>query len=313
MTSMIVVAGEALIDIRMGPDRRLAAVRGGGPYNTARTIGRLGGEVAFLGVLSSDRFGRWLHETLALEGVDRSMAGTTESPTTLAITEVDEYGRATYRFHTAETSAPELKLDDVLAALATRPAAVHLGTLGLVLEPMASALATGIAQVGPGTLVMLDPNSRPRVVHDRSVWLDRVRAVMTRADIVKVSIEDLVYLSPGRDSIEAARALLDLGPAVVLLTDGPKDLRILTRNAEFEVPVPVVAVADTVGAGDAFGGGFLAHWIERGWGRHQLSDTDAVRETVTYAIAVAGATCRRPGADPPWRTDLDWPRGTSSR
>ena len=310
---MIVVAGEALIDILVRPDGRLAAVRGGGPYNTARTIGRLGGEVAFLGVLSSDRFGRWLHETLALDGVDRSMTGTTDAPTTLAIAELDEHGRATYRFHTAETSAPELTLDAVHAALATRPTAVHLGTLGLVLEPMASALTTGIARVDAGTLVMLDPNSRPRVVHDRSRWLERVRGVMARADIVKVSTEDLLYLSPATDPVEAARGLLDLGPTVVLLTDGPHAVRVLTRDAEFEVPVPAVAVADTVGVGDAFGGGFLAHWIERGWSRHQLSDADALREAVTYAVAVAGATCRRPGVDPPWRSDLDWPGSTSSR
>jgi fructokinase len=313
MASMIVVAGEALIDILVGPDGRRAAVRGGGPYNTARTIGRLGGDVAFLGALSSDRFGRWIHETLALDGVDRSMTIATESPTTLAIAELDEHGRATYRFHTSETSAPELTLDAVVAALATRPAAVHLGTLGLVLEPMASALATGIAGADSHTMVMLDPNSRPRVVHDRSRWLERVRGVMARADIVKVSTEDLVYLSPATDASEAARGLLDLGPAVVLLTDGPHDVRVMTREGAFEVPVAVVAVADTVGAGDAFGGGFLALWIERGWGRPELKDHGALREAVTYAVAVASATCRRPGADPPWRTDLAWPAGPLPR
>jgi fructokinase len=307
---MIIVAGEALIDILVRPDGRLAAVRGGGPYNTARTIGRLGGEVAFLGVLSSDRFGRWLHETLALDGVDRSMTSTTDAPTTLAIAELDEHGGATYRFHTAETSAPELTLNAVVAALATRPTAIHLGTLGLVLEPMASALATGIAGRDAHTVVMLDPNSRPRVVHDRSRWLERVRGVMADTDVVKVSTDDLVYLSPGAEPSEAARALLDLGPT---FTDGPHDVQVLTRETRFEVPVPSVQIADTVGAGDAFGGGFLAHWTERGWGRHQLSDVDALREAVTYAVAVAVATCRRPGADPPWRTDLDWAADTTSK
>jgi fructokinase len=128
-----------------------------------------------------------------------------------------------------------------------------------------------------------------------------------------VSIEDLRYLSPGRDAVEAARVLLEVGPAVVLLTDGPHDVRVLTRGGDFEVPVSAVAVADTVGAGDAFGGGFLAHWIERGRGRRHLGDADALREAVTYAVAVAGATCRRPGADPPWRTDLDWPGVTPVR
>jgi fructokinase len=303
---MIVVAGEALIDLLVHPDRRLMAIRGGGPFNTARTIGRLGGDVAFLGVLSTDRFGRWLHETLALDGVDRSMTRETEAPTTLAIVEVDEYGRATYRFHTVGTAAPELPLEAVVAALATLPAAVHVGTLGLVLEPMASALATGLVGADARTLVMLDPNSRPRVMHDRTTWLDRVRAVMTRADVVKVSSDDLTYLAPGSDVLLAARSLLDLGPAVVLLTHGARDVRILTRGDDVVIPVPAVPVADTIGAGDAFGGAFLARWIERGLGRAELADRAAVREAVTLAVEVASLTCRRPGAEPPWRTEVDW-------
>jgi len=311
MTPMIVVAGEALVDILVRPDGRLSAVRGGGPFNTARTIGRLGGDVAFLGVLSSDRFGRWLYETLALDAVDRSLATETEAPTTLAIAELDEHGRATYRFHTAETSAPELTLDAVVTALATRPTAFHLGTLGLVLDPMASALVAGLATAHQHTLVMLDPNSRPRVMHDRSVWLDRIRAVMARADVVKVSTDDLRYLSPGTEPLVAARALLEVGPAAVLLTDGDRDVHVFTRETAFELPVPRVEVADTVGAGDAFGGAFLARWIERGLGRRELSNVSALRDAVTVAITVASATCRRPGADPPWRTDLDWPAATA--
>jgi fructokinase len=306
MARMIVVAGEALIDLLVHPDRRLVAIRGGGPFNTARTIGRLGGDVGFLGVLSTDRFGRWLHETLALDGVDRSMTLTSEAPTTLAVVELEEYGRPTYRFHTAGTASPELTLGAVVAALATHPAALHLGTLGLVLEPMASALASGLASADERTLVMLDPNSRPRVMHDRTTWLDRVRTVMTRADVVKVSTDDLAYLAPGSDVLGAARALLDLGPAVVLLTDGARDVRVLTRGEDVVIPVPTVPVADTIGASDAFGGAFLARWIERGRGRADLADRAAVHEAVAFAVAVASATCRRPGAEPPWRADLAW-------
>ena len=55
---MIVVAGEALMDLIVAPDGSVAANPGGGPYNTARTIARLGQPVMFLGRISSDRFGR---------------------------------------------------------------------------------------------------------------------------------------------------------------------------------------------------------------------------------------------------------------
>jgi fructokinase len=301
---MIVVAGEALIDILVQPDGRLTAVPGGGPFNTARAIGRLGGQVAFLGRLSNDRFGGILRDGLAESGVDLSLAETTDAPTTLAIAELDDAGAASYRFHTTDTSSAALSPDAVEAALARRPRAVHLGTLALVLEPVADVLAAAIPAVGVETLVMLDPNCRPRVIRDRAAYLDRLDRVMTRADVVKVSIDDLAYLAPARPATTAAQAFLDRGVAVVLVTDGPGPVLIVTAAGVSQLPIPAVSIVDTVGAGDAFGGGFLARWIERGSGRDELADGDGVRDAVAFGIAVAVRTCQRAGADPPRRADL---------
>jgi fructokinase len=240
MHLVIVVAGEALIDLLVHPDGRLAAVPGGGPFNAARTIGRLGEEVAFLGRLSADRFGGVLRDALADDGVDLTMTEATEAPTTLAIAELDDLGQATYRFHTAETASPELSLEGVVGALAGRPRAFHLGTLGLVLEPMATALEAGLATAGDETLVMLDPNCRPLVIRDRATYIARLDRVTTRADVVKVSTDDLAYLAPGRGAAVAARRLLQLGPSVVLVTDGPRPVAVITSDGTLELPVPAV-------------------------------------------------------------------------
>ena len=301
---MIVVAGEALIDLIISPDGRLVAVPGGGPFNTARTIARLGLPVAFLGRLSDDRFGQNLRAVLSDDGVDLSLIESTSAPTTLAIAELDDVGAATYRFHTAETSAPGLSADAVRAALAIGPRALHVGALGLVLEPMAQAIVDGVKRADPTTLVMLDPNCRPLVIADRPGYLERVQPVLRRADIVKLSSDDLSYMAPGVSTVAAARDLLGHGPAAVLLTDGPKPVVGLTPTFTFELAVPDVAVVDTVGAGDAFGGAFLARWIERGFGRAELADDVALREAVARAIEVATLTCGRPGADPPRAGDL---------
>lgn len=302
--AMIVVAGEALIDLLVRPDGSLAAVPGGGPFNTARTIARLGLPVAFLGRLSDDGFGRTLRAALTGDGVDISLVESTPAPTTLAIAELDAAGAATYRFHTAETSAPGLSADAVAAALALSPLALHVGTLGLVLEPMAGAIVDGVARAAPTALVMLDPNCRPQVIADRPAYLERLDAVLRRADVVKLSSDDLAYLVPGVPAIAATRDLLGRGPAAVLLTDGPNPVIVLTPAFSFELSVPAVAVVDTVGAGDAFGGGFLARWIERGLGRAELADEGALREAASWAVEVAALTCRRPGADPPQRDEL---------
>ena len=307
MARMIVVAGEALIDLSVQPGGAVSATAGGGPFNTARTIGRLGGEVAFLGCLSRDRFGTTLRDALVADEVDLSLAGTTDAPTTLAIAELDEDGAATYRFHTAAPSAPQITDTGVTAALASRPRAFHLGTLGLVLEPMASALAQGLGVASDETLVMLDPNCRPAIISDRAGYLSRLETVLSRADVVKVSTEDLAYLDPGVPAIHAARALTGRGPAVVLVTDGARAVSVVSASAMSEIPVPAVAVVDTIGAGDAFAGAFLARWIERGLGRAALADPGAVGEAVALAIEVAAITCGRPGADPPRRAETGWP------
>jgi fructokinase len=71
------------------------------------------------------------------------------------------------------------------------------------------------------------------------------------------------------------------------------------------VVVPEVSIIDTVGAGDAFGAGFLARWLERGAGRDELADLAAVRDAAAFGVAVAVRTCQRPGADPPRRAELE--------
>lgn len=63
-------------------------------------------------------------------------------------------------------------------------------------------------------------------------------------------------------------------------------------------------VADTIGAGDAFGGGFLAAWIGAGHDRAGLDDEAAVIEATRSAIRVASFTCTRPGAEPPTAAEL---------
>ena len=238
--------------------------------------------------------------------MDLSFATETEAPTTLAVAELDALGAATYRFHTAETAAPGLTNADVDAAFATAPVAVHIGTLGLVLEPIATALADGIAHLARGTLLMVDPNCRPRVIPDRAAYVVRLHGVLARADVVKVSADDLDFLAPGRTALDGARDLLEVGATLVLLTDGARSVRLVGRSFEVELPVPPIRVVDTVGSGDAFGGGFLARWVERRLGRADLTDRSAVVEVASCAIEVASITCQRPGADPPTRAEVGW-------
>ena len=296
---MIVVAGEALIDRIESPDGRVVDVPGGGPYNVARTIALLGGTVAFLGRLSTDVWGELLRSRLIADGVDLRLTVSTDDPTPIASARVDRDGSATYVFQVEGSAAAGLVLHDIPGGLPPETAALHVGTLGLVLEPMATTIETLVGTLGADVLVMLDLNCRPSAIADPAAYRARIDQVLARTDVVKASVEDLAYLRPGAEALHAASGLLALGPPAVLLTDGARPVRIVTAAGVDELPIPPVRVVDTVGAGDAFGGGFISEWIGAGLPRGDAGRRESLISATAFAIAVAGLTTTRAGAEPP--------------
>jgi fructokinase len=302
---VILVAGEALYDLVVqGDSDDLHGHPGGGPFNTARTIGRLEQPVAYLGRMSGDRFGERMMGLLTEDGVDLRAVVRTNEPTTLALAEVDDEGVAKYRFYERGTSATGLTPEAALAALPDDVAILHVGTLGLTLEPSAAAVEAIVERVADSALIAVDPNIRPWVIHDEAGYRARLDRVLARSHVLKVSQEDLDWLCPGEPHVEAVRALLDRGPTVGLLTRGPNGALVVTRTAEVAVPAPRAKVVDTIGAGDAFGGGFVAWWSEHGLTREDVGTIDLAVEATTFACLVAARTCSRPGASPPYRSEL---------
>jgi fructokinase len=302
---MIVVAGESLIDLLVAPDGWVEAIPGGGPYNVARALGRLGRPVAFLGRLSTDRFGAILRANLAVEGVDLDLAPSTDAPTLLAVAELDATGGATYRFYAEGTAAPGLEPADVPGGLPPATTAFHVGTLGLVFEPIATTIEGLVATAPPDVLVMADPNCRPTAIRDPAAYRARLERILGRVDVLKVSVDDLAWLDPRSEPLASARRLLDRGPAAVLITDGSRQVRLLTRRGATELAVPLVRVVDTVGAGDAFGAGFLAAWTGAGRGRADLDDDATLVSATRFAIDVGSRTTTRAGAEPPTLAELE--------
>jgi fructokinase len=277
---------------------------GGAAFNTARTIGRLERPVGYLGRLSGDRFGERLERLLARDGVGLGSIVHTNEPTTLALAEVDGDGVARYRFYERGTAATGMRTEEALAALPERVDILHVGALALTLEPVASALEAVVERLSADALVLVDPNIRPWVIDDGNGYRERLERVLGNAHVVKVSEEDAEWLYPGVAPVAAVRSLLDQGPALGLLTRGPNGALVITRTAEVAVPAPRAKVVDTIGAGDAFGGGFLSWWSEHELTRDDLGTIDLAVEATAFACLVAARTCSRPGAEPPYRSEL---------
>ena len=301
---MIVVCGEALIDMIHKGDGSRRAAPGGGPFNTARALARLGVPTAFLGHLSQDPFGRELAGLLTTEGASLQLATTGPEPTTIAVAHVDSAGLAEYEFQVQGTSAPNLTLEMIPEQLPPEVNAIHLGTLGLVLEPIASSLRELVRREHSRRLVMLDPNIRLGLAPEGE-YRARLYEVASESTIVKASDADLAWLYPGLDYEQAAGRILDQGVSLVVVTLGAGGAFGAHRGATLRVAAPRVDVVDTIGSGDAFGAALLAWLHDHHAIRPDLCLEPAeLQAALEYACLAAAITCTRTGADPPWKREM---------
>ncbi|MER5768440.1 carbohydrate kinase [Streptomyces sp. NPDC001985] len=300
---MIVVAGESLIDlVPQGGGEPLPALLprpGGGPYNTAVALGRLGARAAFCSRVSTDAFGAALVDGLRSAGVDTSLVARGPEPTTLAVAAIDGNGSAGYGFY-AEGTAD--RLFELPPPLPDAVRAVAFGTCSLVLEPGASAYEELMRrEAGRGRFILLDPNIRAGLIPDPDAYRARFAGWLPSVSLLKLSEEDADWLGgvPGGPD----------GPAAVVLTRGGEGLTVRTRGGpEVSVPAVPVTVADTIGAGDTVNAALLHGLAARDAlsapGLAALGET-AWRDLLGFAARASAITCSRPGAEPPYADELD--------
>ncbi|WP_308119340.1 PfkB family carbohydrate kinase [Streptomyces sp. JJ38] len=273
---------------------------GGGPANTAAALARLGTPTRFLGRLSADVFGRLFRTRLTDAGVDLDAVVEAAEPSTLAVADVDDRGRADYSFH-AQGTADWQWTDTELARAARAPlACLHTGSLALVRAPGDAAVERLAAAVRARATVSLDPNVRPLLV-EPARYRERLARWCAVTDVLRLSDEDLAHLLPGTPLPRAAETFHAWGARLVVVTLGERGAYASLDGRGVRVAAPAVAVADTVGAGDAFMAGFL-HALHGGGalgGRLDGLDEAAVRSALARGVEVAAAVCTVRGADLP--------------
>ena len=307
---MILSCGEALIDMlpRTSTEGEacFAPYAGGAVFNTAIALGRLGAPSAFFSGVSNDMLGDILAETLTASAVDTRYLARSDRPTTVAFVKLVN-GQATYAFYDEGTAGRMLSTDQ-LPALPPGVSTLFLGGISLVNDPAASTYEALQARESATRVTMIDPNIRPGFIAGKEAeYRARIERMIARADIVKLSDEDLHWLEGPGDPVALARGILAKGPKVVFITEGAKGARAVTVTQDRFVAATPVTVVDTVGAGDTFNAGVLAALDQAGAltkaGIAALSDAtlDAALSLGTRAAAV---TVSRAGANPPWANEL---------
>lgn len=308
---MLLCCGEALIDMIPTPttngDMGFVPHSGGAIFNTAIALGRLGVSAGMLTGMSSDLFGQQLTQALQASQVDTSLLITCDRPTTLAFVKLVD-GHASYSFFD-ENSAGRMLAPADLPSLPEAVTALYFGGISLACEPGAQTYAALAKREASSRVIMLDPNIRPSFITNPTAYRDRLDRMISRADIVKVSDEDLDWIYPGQASLEdKVKQLRAAGPSVVILTRGADGASgYFGKNGRIDVPVRKVDVVDTVGAGDTFNAGVLAKLSELNLlTKPALAEISAqhLGEALDYGARVAAITVSRAGANPPWRDEI---------
>jgi fructokinase len=304
---MITVVGESLVDVVFRPCSDAKTLHpGGSPANVAVALSRLDQPSTLVTQIGADEHGAFLRGYLAKNGVELLLAGPTNVPTSRALAHLDGRGAARYEF--------DLSWDVGGLRLADGSSALHVGSLGLVLEPGAHEvlhLVETVSQAGE-VVISYDPNFRSSVTSDHGQAVATAERVARAAHIMKLSDEDLAFLYPSTTPEQLAQHLFHAESGMtqlLVVTRGAHGAMVATQTSSLSVAAVPVPVVDTVGAGDAFMAALLAGLAEVGVLSPQaLAEASArpevLNRVVGQAMAAAALTCTRAGADPPTLEEL---------
>jgi fructokinase len=308
----ILVTGEAIGDFipRDGDGRHYEAVLGGSGFNAALALARFGADVSYAGPLSTDALGRRFRAALAQEGIGADLIRDSARPSAVAIVSplaadgVPEFG-----LHLQGTAHAEP--EGTPRSLPAGAIHLHAASFGATGGPSGEAtLALMRDARAKGASLSYDVNIRPSALPAREAALALIEARIALSDIVKASLDDIGWMYPAEEPASAALRWRRLGARLVLVTRGPGGASAHGDADVVSAPAPMIAVDDTVGAGDCFIGGFLAVLAARGMlgPGFGAATTDDIATALAFACAVAADSCTRPGCDPPRRHAGDEPR-----
>ena len=299
--------GEALIE--MLPSRTGCAFDevpsfsprvGGAPANVCVAFARLGGKSALLTQLGNDPFGHRIARELAACGVDLShLTFTDAANTALAFVSLAEDGDRTFSFYRKPSADLLYAPEQIDPAWFGEAFALHYCSVSLVDSPMRYAhLAAITAAREAGVMVSFDPNLRFPLWKDREMLRQTVLQFLPLSHILKISEEELEFLTGTPDVETALHQLLRGDVQLVLYTCGSRGAYAYTRSTSGFAPSQKVTAVDTTGAGDGFIGSFLWQLCRDGVTVDKLSrlSRKKLQEYLAFSNRFCGISVQSHGA-----------------
>lgn len=300
----VVCLGELLIDfvptvsgVGLGEAEAFRKAAGGAPANVAVGLARQGVSSAFIGMVGEDGFGHFLADTLRAAGVDVGpLRFTAQSKTSLAFVSLAADGEREFLFYREPGADTLLAASDIEPSVIARARVLHYGSISLITEPSSGATLHAVRLAREhGVLRSYDPNLREALWPSREAAREGMRLGLAEAQIVKISEEEVRFLS-GREALEAGvRALWHDELLLVAVTRGRDGSQWFTADARGTMPGFTVVAVDATGAGDAFMAGLLAGLVER---PGALTDPLALNQILSSANAAGALATTVRGAIP---------------
>ncbi|MDY4224100.1 MAG: carbohydrate kinase [Candidatus Limivicinus sp.] len=298
----VAALGELLIDFTcLSTDAdgypTMAAHPGGAPANYLAALTKFGAKTAMIGKVGSDAFGRLLIKTLKGTGIDtRGMLVSDDVFTTLAFVTLDDSGDREFSFARKPGADTQLRFDEIDLSVIDASKVLHFGTLSMTNEPARDATYKAVEYAaGYGKLISFDPNLRKPLWNDLDEAKRQMLWGLRHADIVKISDEETEFLF-GIAPEEAAKHIIDsFGVRLVYVTCGAEGCFYRTKTASgFVKALSGIAVKDTTGAGDIFGGSAMYGLLRAGGVPEKLT-AEELENIVSFACASAGLSTTKAG------------------
>lgn len=298
----VVALGELLIDFApVSADEAgyptLKAQPGGAPGNFLAALQAYGCATALLGKVGDDGFGVLLRRTLEERGIETS--GVLVDPgvfTTMAFVTLDAEGNRSFSFARKPGADTCLREDELDFSLIDECKVFHFGTLSLTEEPARSATAAAVKYAKKqGKLISFDPNLRKPLWPSDAAAKEQIEWGLRKADIVKISDEEIEFLWGLSPEDGAKKLLSEYGVQLVYATLGPKGCYTANRQGGVKVSSPDgIHVVDTTGAGDIFGGSAMSRFLRLGKAPGELS-ADELFAVTRFACCAASLSTQTHG------------------
>jgi len=267
----IVTIGEVLVEImaeHVGqrfdePGRWLGPYPSGAPAILADQAARCGARVALIGCVGDDPFGQLNRDRLLLSGVDVTALIDVPVTTGCAFVTYRGDGGRDFVYHIANSAAGALRRDHVRPTMVDGCRWFHVMGSSLVSDEVGEAILHALALARrSGARLSLDPNARKELL-GRPGAREMLDRLVAEADLLLASEEDLEHLAPGRDEASAVERLLRGRATQVVVKRGARGCAsYVSGEAVIEQAAFTVDEIDPTGAGDCFGGTFLARLLD---------------------------------------------------